>query len=206
MKEILIATQNPGKIELFKQLLSELDIEIIFPEKKIKVIEDRKTIRANSLKKAKNYRDEYNCFVLGDDASVHFNALNGAPGVEARRWMGKFDENVDDNTWLKHVLSELKKSKKDNTGYFKACWTIFSKNNPNKFYLHEFKIPFEITLNPIVPFVKGFPVSALQLDPITKKPYMNKTIKHRCDDIRYEFHQFIRKVIEEEKEDLLIRS
>jgi len=143
---------------------------------------------------------------LSDDASVHFNALDGAPGVEARRWMGKFDENVDDETWLKHVLKELKKAKQDKTGYYKVCWSIISKNNPNKFYLHEFKIPFEITLNPIRPFAKGFPMSALQIDPKTKKPYMEKTISQRCEDIRKEFYKFIRHIIKEEKQCCLIKQ
>lgn len=189
-KKILIATGNKSKAEQFKALLKELGINST--TRSLNVLENGKTPKQNAIIKAKAYKQKFPQYIiLSDDAGICFDALNGEPGLEARRWMGYFSDDVEDEIWLKHVISQIKKTKGPLTGYIDACWAIYDK----KICTKKIKIPFEITLKPIRPYPKGWPLAALQIDPASKKPLFKQNIEERLSEIREEFHDFIKKIL-----------
>jgi XTP/dITP diphosphohydrolase len=189
MKKILIATGNKSKQEQFKRLLDEMNIDSFF--KSMYVKEDGNTPRENAIIKAKAYKKKYpNNIILSDDAGISIDVLNGKPGVEARRWMGYFKDNVDDETWLKHVLLELKKFKEPILGHIDACWVIYD----DKIYYKNIKIPFKISLKPYRPYLKGWPLSAIQINLKTNQPMFLDGIDERLNEIRDDFKNFIKNV------------
>lgn len=109
MKKLLIATKNQGKIKEFRKFLSGLPIDTlslsdagIFED----IEEDGKTYEENSKKKAIFYA-KISCLpALADDGGIEIAALNGAPGVKSRRWLG-FE--ASDETLISHIKKVIEK-------------------------------------------------------------------------------------------------
>lgn len=109
MKDTLvIASQNPHKIEEMQQILLPLGIKVLstqdFPALE-EVVEDQPTLTGNALKKARYVAKKTGLPSLSDDTGLEVEALDGAPGVYSARYAGEkvtYQENV-----LK-LLRELK--------------------------------------------------------------------------------------------------
>jgi XTP/dITP diphosphohydrolase len=89
---LLLATRNKDKIKEIKEILKDLDIEIIsaydipgMPD----VIEDRETIKGNAIKKAIECAVFSGMLTLADDTGLFVDALDGKPGVHAARFAGE---------------------------------------------------------------------------------------------------------------------
>lgn len=102
MKPILIATKNPAKIALFREILAEYEGELRFlsdfphleaPE------ETAKTVEGNALLKAQYYTSMTGLPSLADDAGLEIEELNDEPGVMARRWGGQLPADISDADW-----------------------------------------------------------------------------------------------------------
>lgn len=121
MKQVLIATSNPGKLRDFAGAAAAHGIEIAgipgFCSLPI-VVEDGKTFEANARKKAEEYSQYVpGEIVVADDSGLEVDALGGAPGVHSARYaapdlhgMGphEADANTDDGANNARVLRELK--------------------------------------------------------------------------------------------------
>jgi len=90
--KLLIATRNKDKIIEIREILKDLDLEIIsafdipgMPD----VIEDRDTIKGNAIKKAEECAAFSGLLALADDTGLFVDALDGAPGVYAARYAGE---------------------------------------------------------------------------------------------------------------------
>ena len=90
-KEILIASNNQGKIKEISQLLSDLDIKAIAP-KSLDCFKDMQepeetgqTFEENSLIKAKFYADKSGIASLADDSGFCIDDLNNEPGIHSAR-------------------------------------------------------------------------------------------------------------------------
>ncbi|RLC54122.1 MAG: non-canonical purine NTP pyrophosphatase, RdgB/HAM1 family [Candidatus Cloacimonadota bacterium] len=90
--KLLIATRNKDKIIEIREILKDLDLEIIsafdipgMPD----VIEDRDTIKGNAIKKAEECAALSGLLTLADDTGLFVDALDGAPGVYAARYAGE---------------------------------------------------------------------------------------------------------------------
>ena len=66
------------------------------------VVEDGATYAENAIKKASVIAEYTGHLTLADDAGLEVNALNGAPGVNSKRWVG------EDATDAQRVVSLLK--------------------------------------------------------------------------------------------------
>jgi len=91
MKKLLIATNNPGKVKEYKELLKDLPLKLISLKDlgiKNKVNENAKTFEENAIKKAKFYSGLTGLATLADDGGLEIDYLNGEPGVKSRRWPG----------------------------------------------------------------------------------------------------------------------
>ncbi len=121
--KLVLATRNQGKVRELAEMLrngyqpspvsrqpttAPQSIEVIslksysnVPE----VIEDGGTYAENAIKKASVIAQYTGHLTLADDAGLEVNALNGAPGVNAKRWVG---EDATDAKRIASLLEALK--------------------------------------------------------------------------------------------------
>jgi XTP/dITP diphosphohydrolase len=116
MRQILIATSNPGKLRDFAGAAAGHGIEIAgilgFSSLPL-VVEDGLTFEDNARKKAEEYsRHAPGKVVVADDSGLEVDALNGAPGVHSARYAADqphlASENSDDEANNARVLRELR--------------------------------------------------------------------------------------------------
>ncbi|CAB4747574.1 unannotated protein [freshwater metagenome] len=109
MRQIVLATQNKGKIAEFERLLAEFaaDIEVLglkdFPNMP-DIAETGKTFTENALLKARGVCEFTGLPALADDSGLCIDFLNGDPGIYSARWSGV---HGDDLANIQRVLSQL---------------------------------------------------------------------------------------------------
>ncbi len=123
---LLIASGNKDKIKEIKEILKDLDIEILskddvsdFPD----VVEDEDTILGNATKKALEIAEKYDIYTLADDTGFFVEALDGKPGVYAARYAG---ENCSYQDNRKKLLSEMQ-GKQNRNAYFETVMVLAEK-------------------------------------------------------------------------------
>jgi XTP/dITP diphosphohydrolase len=117
MRQILIATSNPGKLRDFAGAAAAHGIEIAtIPQFSSlpPAVEDGLTFEDNAHKKAEAYSLYVpGSIVVADDSGLEVDALNGAPGVHSARYAADqphlADENTDDEANNARLLRELRK-------------------------------------------------------------------------------------------------
>lgn len=107
MKEVIIATKNPGKAREFEYIFSSRGISVRtlldFPDIP-EVEETGTTFEENATLKAEAVAAALNKMVIGDDSGLMVDALEGRPGIYSARYAGE-PKNDSNNT--KKVLAEL---------------------------------------------------------------------------------------------------
>lgn len=108
MKQLLIATKNPGKAKEIGGFFAREGIEttslLDFPD--IKAIEETgNTFEENAILKAKSYFQLTGLPCIADDGGLEIDALNGEPGVKSRRWIGR---EMTDWEMVDYALLRLK--------------------------------------------------------------------------------------------------
>ena len=114
MEDILIATNNKGKVAEFKSLLADLPLTLksLADYKLIKeVAETGKTFAENAEIKAKSYALQTNCRTIADDSGLQVDALDNAPGVFSARFAGATATDVENNEKLLNALTARKNRK-----------------------------------------------------------------------------------------------
>lgn len=110
--KLVLATRNQGKVKELTEMLrleaaAEQQIEVIslesYPDAP-EVIEDGKTYTENAAKKASVIAEYTSHLTLADDAGLEVDALNGAPGVNSKRWAG---EDATDAIRIEKLLQTL---------------------------------------------------------------------------------------------------
>ena len=89
MIQLLIATNNQGKVQELHELLQGMDIELVTPSQiglDLDVLEDGLTYAENAAKKAVAFAKASNLISLADDSGLEVDALNGAPGLYSARY------------------------------------------------------------------------------------------------------------------------
>lgn len=108
--EIVLATENQGKIKEIKAMLKGLDLQILtlqdFPNLP-KIVEDGETFKENAIKKAKEIADFTSRVALADDSGLEVEALNNAPGVYSARFAGEKAKDLENNKKLLALLKGL---------------------------------------------------------------------------------------------------
>ena len=107
MKEIVIATRNPGKLEEFKVLMKDLEVELRSLEEWPNVPEPEetgKTFMANARLKAVYYAKETGLPCIADDSGLEVLALEGAPGVRSARYAGEEATDEENNKLLLQTM------------------------------------------------------------------------------------------------------
>lgn len=108
MKEIVIATQNKGKVAEIALALSKLPVKVMalsdfgpIPD----AVEDGMSFLENALLKARHYAKYTGRACLADDSGLEVDFLQGAPGIYSARFAGEHGNDDDNNQKL---LAELR--------------------------------------------------------------------------------------------------
>ena len=109
MRELLIATKNPGKFREICEalegapflLISLVDLKIDDSD----FVEDGETFIDNAVKRARYYYDKTGILSLGEDSGILVDALSGELGVKTRRWGA--GENASDSEWLDFFMDRM---------------------------------------------------------------------------------------------------
>ena len=92
MKKVIFATGNEGKMKEIREILGDLDIELLSLKDAgihADIVEDGKTFEENAQIKAKAICDLTGEIVLADDSGLEIDYLNKEPGVYSARYMGE---------------------------------------------------------------------------------------------------------------------
>ena len=140
-KEIVIGTNNNGKLREIKDLLpksykisSPKDYKLKSPK------ENGKTFLKNSLIKAKHFSKKTGKICIADDSGLEISILNNQPGIYSARWGGKKN---DFNLAISKIYSKLEKKdknwrKKKVSAKFICALTIFGlKKKTNTIFRHN---------------------------------------------------------------------
>ena len=91
MKQIVLASNNAGKLREFGQMLASIDIEVL-PQAHFNIPEAEEphvTFVENALAKARHAAKLTGLPALADDSGICVAALGGAPGVYSARYAGE---------------------------------------------------------------------------------------------------------------------
>jgi XTP/dITP diphosphohydrolase len=127
--EIILATQNSGKIKEFNELARGTELNFIpvpsnptFPEETGGTFFENASIKANFVFSLTGRT------CLGDDSGLEVDALNGKPGVHSSR----FSKEATDKSNMDKLLNELSEvSCKDRSARFKCCLVLIQENVNN---------------------------------------------------------------------------
>jgi XTP/dITP diphosphohydrolase len=89
MKKILLATNNPDKVEEIRAILANQPIQLLTPAEvglSLEVSEDGQTYAENATIKALAFAQASGLVSLADDSGLEVEALGGQPGVHSHRY------------------------------------------------------------------------------------------------------------------------
>lgn len=191
LKEIYLASSNPGKIEIFRYLCNNVGIRLNTFDNKINVIEDGLTAKENAIKKVIVYKNLTNLPIIADDSGLRFLSLNDEPGIKARRWNGFFSDDVDDETWLNYALNRLKNSNPPYLAVYDIAWAIYYNG---KIFTKEFSKSYDIVLKPKLPYLKGLPMGSIEIDKNTGKYISELSFEERYLYLVEYFKDFLKEI------------
>ena len=101
--DLLLASQNPGKLNEMRQLLSGLPFRVLSPvDLGIREApeETGQTFLENAILKARHYARLSDLLTVADDSGISVDALGGAPGLYSSRFGGEGATDADRNALL----------------------------------------------------------------------------------------------------------
>lgn len=108
---LVVATQNRGKLDELRALLSGLGVQVLSTQdvtkRDIVVVEDGDTFEANAKKKAQTVSAATLMLTIADDSGLEVDALGGAPGVRSARFAGERATDAENNAALLAALDTL---------------------------------------------------------------------------------------------------
>jgi XTP/dITP diphosphohydrolase len=108
MNQLLIATQNAGKLREIEALLAHLEIKLLCPAElglDFDVKETGKTYAQNAALKAQAYTEASGLWALADDSGLEVDPLGGEPGLYSARYAPQPDATDADRR--AHLLQNL---------------------------------------------------------------------------------------------------
>ena len=170
MKQLLIATNNQGKVKEIQNLLKDTEIELVTPAQislDLDVIEDGSTYAENATKKAIAFARASGLISLADDSGLEVDALNGAPGLYSARYGSRNGEKLSDKDRRTHLLQNLQGKPHPWTARFHATVAIALPNG-------ETHLAEGFCEGEIIPEERG--TGGFGYDPIFLLPDLGKTM------------------------------
>lgn len=109
MRQLLIATTNPGKRNEIRHFLKDLPIAFVSLSDvgiTAQAKEHGATFEENAISKAKFYSEASGLPALADDGGFEIDALNGEPGVRSHRWVHK-DREATDEELISYTMEKM---------------------------------------------------------------------------------------------------
>lgn len=193
MKQLLLATSNPGKLAEMRQgllnllnkgwqLLSLANLKITKEPK-----ETGQTFLENAKLKALYYAQHSGLAVIADDGGFVIPYLNGEPGVHSARWLG---ENSSEDDLIKHTLKKLENAHyKQRQAYLELVLCFYDPQKKLLLFENE-KIKGLVAKKPSLKRVVGFPYRALlKVEPFAKyydelSPQEHFQVNHRLKALK----------------------
>lgn len=125
--DLLIATQNQGKLREYRRILEDMNINIIGLDElglgEMEVKETGTSFEQNAILKAKAYAEASGKLSLADDSGLVVDALNGEPGVYSARYG---DKSFDDAGRRKYLLEKMRDiPQSDRSARFKCVIALY---------------------------------------------------------------------------------
>jgi XTP/dITP diphosphohydrolase len=115
MGELLLASQNPGKLAEMRTLVVGLPFAVVGP-KEIGILEapeeTGRTFLENAILKARYYAGRSGLLTVADDSGLSVDALDGGPGLYSARFGGEGASDDDRNRLLLEKLQGVPKDKR----------------------------------------------------------------------------------------------
>jgi XTP/dITP diphosphohydrolase len=109
-QRLIVATNNKHKAEEIKEMLSELDFEVLSLADigiDVDVEEVGSTYAENALLKAMALRDLTQGWILADDSGLEIDALDRAPGIYSARYLGEDTPYMIKNSMILDKLEDV---------------------------------------------------------------------------------------------------
>jgi len=108
MRRLIVASNNPNKIEEIKDILKSLPVEILSLSEagiSIEIDENGKTFLQNAYIKASAiFNLAEGAMILADDSGLSVDFLGGAPGIYSARFSGEHGNSKKNNEKLLNLL------------------------------------------------------------------------------------------------------
>lgn len=126
-KRIVLASNNPGKVREFGQLLAGLQRSVL-PQAALEVPEAQETgltFVENALLKARNAAQHTGLPAIADDSGLEVDALRGAPGIYSARYAGS---GASDAANLQKLLTDIKEVEESARGARFQCVLVYLRH------------------------------------------------------------------------------
>lgn len=123
--ELVLASNNAGKIREFSAFFAPYDIKVI-PQGKLGIAEadePHQTFIENAIAKARHAAHLSGKPALADDSGICATALNGAPGIYSARYAGEPKSDAANNAKLSQALQNC-----DNKQVWYACSLVLVRH------------------------------------------------------------------------------
>ena len=127
MKQIVLASNNPGKVREIGQMLADLDLEVL-PQSAFKIEEAEETglsFVENAILKARHAAANSGLPAIADDSGLEVDALNGAPGIYSARYAGA---GATDTQNLQKLLADLGKVPQEQRTARFQCLLVYMRH------------------------------------------------------------------------------
>lgn len=137
-KQIILASNNKGKIQEFKDYLKQFNIDVISQKEagcNVEVEENGTTYAENALIKAKAIYKLTGKPVIADDSGLEVDFIGGKPGLYSARFLG---ENSTNQKKCEKILEMLKTAKdEERTAKFKVAICLIDENGNTEIFSGE---------------------------------------------------------------------
>lgn len=163
MVKILIATHNPAKINSYKSMLGEENIEFVcLSDLGITEVapENLPSFKENAIAKAKFYYNLSKIPTLAEDSGIEIDALNGWPGINSRRIYGVDKPEASDEEIIQETMFRLTDVPfEQRTCHMKVVMALaIDKDHVT---VSEAQTDCYIALEPSQHLIKGFPYRSM---------------------------------------------
>jgi XTP/dITP diphosphohydrolase len=127
MNQLLVATNNKGKVRELHDLLKDTGIELVTPEQiglALDVVEDGQTYAENASKKALAFAHASGLVSLADDSGLEVDALDGAPGLYSARYGSPDGNKLSDAQRRALLVQDLQEKPRPWTARFHATIAV----------------------------------------------------------------------------------
>ena len=171
--KVLIASNNLGKVAIYKAVFDKLGIETTYPKEmgiSVEVEENGKTETENAVLKAKAFHEATGLPTIANDSGLVIDKFSAEdqPGVLVRRFGGR---ELSDEEMLQVYIDKLNEVGGSSTGHYNVALALIDENG--NLFTREFQPKRYFVNKPSSVLKKGVPLSSLAYDEETGK-YMSE--------------------------------